>query len=302
MGASEKVELEQGAGQGASQSAMAGGAASRGPSAPFGDTVVTDWHVARPAIDEAMISLEAALVDRASSVALVAPPGMGKSHVLRLLSERIATDRLEILYLPYAGLMMPDLCAWMVGLLGGTCGPDPVKGFTKLLEWIRAQDHALVLLIDDANSMPIETARYMRQLVAAWPGTLRIGLAMSDNARTSRVLAVFGDSMSEVRFHAGMTVEETSAYITNRLDRACASDEIRGRFRPDIVARIQAVTAGLPRRVHMVAEAYLDAKGSTPSAAWIRLVQDRCGPLSMDRTSDMDDSSTPIKAPPDLEI
>ena len=53
----------------------------------------------RPASDEALLQLEAALIDRSGSAALVAAPGMGKSHLLRLLSERIATDTLEIVYL-----------------------------------------------------------------------------------------------------------------------------------------------------------------------------------------------------------
>ncbi len=101
----------------------------------FSETVDPDCHVPRPATEALLESLlHWCRSDGPGSTvaALVAPPDIGKTHLLRVIEARLAQtekapahfdrDRRQsacrALYLPYAALSLPDLCHWVHGLLG----------------------------------------------------------------------------------------------------------------------------------------------------------------------------------------
>lgn len=108
----------------------------------FRETADPARYVPREATEQALGALEAWRREEgvgSTVVALVAAPGLGKTLLLRLFEERLrrdgaASEAGDVLYLPYAGLELPDLCAWCYGLLGR--GPAPAE----------SRDHPLAAL------------------------------------------------------------------------------------------------------------------------------------------------------------
>ena len=222
------------------------------PIEPFGETADPASYVPRPACERVLSALEHQIVTMAGCAALTAPPGMGKSLLLRVLSERIS-GRLRSLYLPYASVTLDDLCAWIMGLLDQPIPDDPRAGLRATVAALVEGGSGLVLLIDDANSMPVATARELGALLGDCDGGLRVVLAASDDARTSRVMAALAGDLADCRLSVLMSRAETEEYIDTRLRRAGAAEGLRSRFGNAVVSRIHRMSGGHPRHVHELA-------------------------------------------------
>lgn len=181
---------------------------------------------------------------------LSGPPGIGKTLLLHVLATRLA-DAFRCLYLPYASLPWPDLCAWVLGLLGEPPAALPDR---KLLEAARARSERgrpLLLLVDDASGLPPESASGLAALVDEADGALRLLLVPLDDARAGRVLARFEGE--EHRLSRPMTAAETAAYVEARLAHACAGPEVFARFDDATVAALHRASGGLPTELHRLA-------------------------------------------------
>jgi len=67
------------------------------------------------------------------------------------------------------------------------------------------------------------------------------------------VLAALGRGATEVRLRAPMTEAETAAYVARRLELGRAGPAVRARFGRRELARLHALSGGVPRRVHELA-------------------------------------------------
>lgn len=270
--------------------------------AAFGETADPSRHVPRPACEEVLARLEAfcrSARPTSPVAALVVPPGFGRTHLLRVLESRLAGSdaamtprasfpvaalapslearasatpggrRICAVYLPYAALSVPDLCRWVSGMLAGALEdvrPDPHAtddAIAVLARRAHALDTTLVLLIDDADSMPEET---LRELATGLAGSsegvgaaLRIVLGLGDDSRAVRMLAALERlTPDELYYRAALDEPETEAYLRARmlgagLDLAALDD-----LDATTVGRIRALSGGIPRRLHRVASALLE--------------------------------------------
>ncbi len=221
---------------------------------PFAEISDPDAYVPRAASESAVDALEAALRGGVAGAAIVAPPGYGKTLLLRVVGARLGAVR-RCLYLPYAALDLDELCAWTLGLLDRTAVGDPSSALASLIMAARGElRHGLVLMIDDANSMPLETARRLGHFVRETGGGLQVLIAAADDGRTSRVIAALGLDVAIARYTVPFTEEETHAYVAARLERAHVPLTVRARFAEQDVSRIHSLSGGVPRRIHMLAE------------------------------------------------
>ncbi|MEZ4290416.1 MAG: hypothetical protein R3E53_07720, partial [Myxococcota bacterium] len=233
-------------------------------------------YVPREATEQALGALEAWRREEgvgSTVVALVAAPGLGKTLLLRLFEERLrrdgaASEAGDVLYLPYAGLELPDLCAWCYGLLGRGPAPaesrdHPLAALTGLVALAGGPDRPLFLLVDDADSMPLQTARVLAQGLARERSGLRLVLALGDDARSSRLLATL-DLLHPrtVALRSAMSLEETRAFLAARLrhPRAASGDEAAEgpEPSPERVERLHRLSGGVPRRVQALAAELLE--------------------------------------------
>jgi hypothetical protein len=238
----------------------------------FGETVDPDRHVPRVSAEARLDSLMAWC--RAAGVgstvaALVAPPGIGKTHLLRVLESRLVREdasRAEqepsastsgrssrrVLYLPYAGLSMPDLCHWVYGLLGerrtqGPLSPDgDEEALQALCKLAGRPGQPFYLLLDDADSMPSATLRAFVQGLGKERSPLRLLLAL--------------DPLQpwELSYRDALDESETEAYLRARLAHAGLGTELLDGLDRVTVARICALSGGIPRRIHRVVLALLE--------------------------------------------
>jgi type II secretory pathway predicted ATPase ExeA len=243
----------------------------------FGETADPRGHVPRRATD----ALLAALLDwcqghgRGSTVAtLVAPPGYGKTHLLRVLEVRLAARRDETrgagvraLYLPYAALSLRDLCDWVHGLLGdrrsGTLGQaegdSEGEALAALLALARRVGSPLHLLIDDAEAMPVATLRSLVEGLPVRESPLRLVLALPDDSRATRMLANLDPLVPfETRLHTPLDASETEAYLRARLAREALGPELLDGLDSATVSRIFGLSGGVPRHIHRVVGALLE--------------------------------------------
>lgn len=207
--------------------------------------------------------------------ALIAQPGLGKTFLLRLFESRLAQTRnsggpsRRTLYLPYAALSITDLCVWIHGLLGRPISlpavtDHPVEALGALFALADGPDgEPFVLLLDDADSMPVETIQVLAQGLPRENSPLRILLALNDDSKASRLLAAL-DPLRPclVPLQEAMNPTETALYIRARM-RWASSGAVEGaRLDPEVIGRIHALSGGVPRRVHSIAASFFETESA----------------------------------------
>jgi len=233
---------------------------------PFAPTCDARRYVARPASEAALARLEAALA-AGRVCALSGPPGIGKTQLLRVLEARVA-GRVRSVWVPYGALEPADFLRLVLGSMGcgAPAGGDPARALADAARSEAASDRSLVLLLDDAHAIPLETVRRLVALAHELPGALRLLAAIADDARAARVLAALGRGVAHVRFATAMSEAETERYVAARLADAGAPPEARARLAPDTVRWLHRESAGLPRRVHQLAGWLLHRDDPAPDA------------------------------------
>jgi type II secretory pathway predicted ATPase ExeA len=237
---------------------------------PFGETANPADYVPREVTENALFEMERSVRGRRTT-ALTAAPGLGKSLLLRLLAGRLGPG-FVCLFLPYAAVTLEELCAWSLGLLGEPAEGDPRWRFLRYVRRRGEDGETVVLLIDDAASMPVETARDLGKLVQDSGNRLRLVVAAADDARSSRVIAALHATLQtgtvEVRLTKPMTTLETRRYVHARLDRAGVSRRQRARFNEEAIGRIHRLSGGVPRCVHDLGASLLAAPPDGVGRAW----------------------------------
>jgi type II secretory pathway predicted ATPase ExeA len=222
---------------------------------PFGATADPSRYVPREATERALVELERALLDQESPALLVGLPGIGKTLLLRLLRRRLEA-RLEVIHLPYAALPPAALANWALNEMKVPSSWDPVGALA-----IRARNAHLegrggiVLLIDDAEVLPEETARALMDMVRDAEGGLRFVAAVDEGA-ADRLDGWLGD-VAWVRLVAPMNADETTQYVHARLQASDLPERAFAAFGPDVLADLYVRSGGIPGRVGAEASALL---------------------------------------------
>jgi type II secretory pathway predicted ATPase ExeA len=212
--------------------------------------------VERDATRQALDSLLRSVRDPDHSTVLVGPTGIGKTLLLQRLAAELEGEMRSV-YLPVAGLSPSELCDWVLRLLGSPTTDDPVGVLWAYCRHLRSENSALLLEVDNAESLPRATAERIGQLVAGSSGSLRWVLVGSEEPHWRDTRAAVGERVDVVRFDAPMTHEETRAYIDDRLERARAPRATCDRFDDAVVERLHADSGGIPGRLHAACTAIL---------------------------------------------
>lgn len=239
---------------------------------PFGSTVVTPWHVERPETARVLAELDRRVVQARQTGALVGPPGLGRTHLARVLSERTDPSRLQCVYLPHARFDFTDLCrvcvAWATGRRRV---PEPEGALRQLLRDVWGQGRSLFVVLDDADAMPSATAEAWLELTFQQVPSLITLFVMRDDAAPTWLEGLVQDAAPIVRFDAPMSEHETCEYVVDRLARVGARPKTLERFSEDVVERLHALSGGWPVRLHALAQLYLDLPEVAPEhvSAWL---------------------------------
>jgi type II secretory pathway predicted ATPase ExeA len=225
------------------------------PNDPFADNPNPAFYVARDASDGALADLLECVSRPDLPVALLAPPGLGKTLVLRLLASRLPPALCGV-YVPNPVLTPVDLCAWTLGCLASPGWPDPISILGAYADHLAERGGALVWLVDDAHSLPEETARWLGFVLARARGALRLVIAAVEDER-AKALPALGPMVRIDTLARPMQPGETARYVFGRLDHASGASTKRGaEVEAELRARCRAAldvvheqSAGVPREV-----------------------------------------------------
>ena len=216
------------------------------PIDPFADHPNPELYVARPASEGALADLLVCVSRPDRPAALLAPPGLGKTLLLRMLASQLP-PALRGVYVPNPVLTPAELCAWTLGCLASPAWPDPISVLGAYAEHLAERGGALVWLVDDAHSLPEETARWLGHMLARARGALRLVIAAVEDER-AKALPALGPMLRIDALAQPMQPAETVRYVLGRLDRACVAMELRTRCEAALDV-IHEQSAGVPREV-----------------------------------------------------
>jgi type II secretory pathway predicted ATPase ExeA len=219
---------------------------------PFGVTSDPADYVPRQATQELLESVEESLRKGARAVAVTGPPGLGKTMLLRVLERRLR-GHFRALRISYTALLPDEFSRWILTLLGQPVREDAEADLLHLAQRLGDSQTTLVLLLDDAGSIPIPTVRSLVELAGEAEGTMRVVLFAAEDVRTGRILEALGSDAVALRFSEPMSEEETAKYIHARLARAAAPKALVAHFDPEVVAQIHLESEGIPREIHKLA-------------------------------------------------
>jgi type II secretory pathway predicted ATPase ExeA len=222
--------------------------------------------VPRDGTERALAQL-AGLVRAGCTSGLTAPPGLGKTLLLHVLADRLGPT-FCCPYLPYAAMVLADLCAWTLGMMGESPGSNPEAKLAAEARRLGERGRTLLLTIDDAGSMPVETARGLGALIRDSGSRIRVVVTAVDDAAASGILVALHPDLAEVRLTQPMTPGETWLYVHSRLEQAGTESDIRQRFDEQTIERIHALSGGVPRLVHDFATSLLAERPDGVGRDW----------------------------------
>lgn len=244
-------------------------------------------YLARPATEEALALLERRVVgDRAEATLLVGPPGIGKSMLLRVLAQRLRStvrSTLRSVTLGAGDIDAPTLCAFVLDQLHRDASDDPEQAILLLAADWSAKRSALVIAIDAAERLPLETAGRLGALAVAAGGGLRLVAAAPEPA--TALTHALGCDAEAVALRTPMTLCETQAHLQAALAAAHAPPEVRELFQGSGAAQIFRDSRGIPSEVNALAAerlamAVADGAVAEPGrAAWGRAPEGKRRPI-----------------------
>ena len=223
---------------------------------PFDLTANLYAYVPREAMERCLSSMISSLRKGEVRIALTGPAGIGKTLLLHMLGDRIGHE-LGFVYLPYAALPPQDLCTWALGRMSISFEGDPVEALTATARDLGRAEKALLLLLDDASTMSLETARWLACLTEEFEGALRIVVASTDGPRVDPLLEALGPSRQRCRLDEPLSENEMREYVESRLALAHVPESIRSRFDEATLAALFRTSEGNPRQLHTLASAVI---------------------------------------------
>ncbi len=125
------------------------------------------------------------------ALALVGSSRVGKSALLRQLAQA-QTPPLRCVYIPVPTLPLDELCQWSLQSLGAVTAGSTESQLVALAKSAAGDRGGILLLIDDAHSLPLETACGLAALQRRAGGAIGVVLAAYPRAPLPELLEALG--------------------------------------------------------------------------------------------------------------
>lgn len=181
-------------------------------------------------IEAALADLGLALCRDRCHAVVAAPPGPGKTLLLRALEERLAGS-LRVVQVRSPTARENEIFAQILGELGEKPGRDAEAKLLDVIRGLASRDSALLLLICDAHAWQAATLRRLGDLATASAPGLRLALVVAVEGRSDR------DAVAEVVSALGVGAEKVVLYARRQRQR----EAVRVRPRPEALPPLRAV-------------------------------------------------------------
>src|SRR5512145_1792034 len=135
---------------------------------PFHITPDPEFLYLSPSHKEAMSAIIYGISQRKGFVAIVGAVGSGKTTILRSYLEKTEKKHLKLIYVFNARLTFKELLQTIYQELGLPVGETGVLGMINRLNEILIEEYkqgnTVVLIVDEAQNMPIDTLENLRML------------------------------------------------------------------------------------------------------------------------------------------
>jgi len=230
--------------------------------APFHVTPEPAFFYSFPGHREALSALIYGVVLRKGFIAITGEVGVGKTTILRSFLEQIDREQTRIIYLLNADVSFNDLLQTLLQEFDAV--PEAENAFLRLnqlhhvlIEQFR-RGRNVVLIVDEAQNMPVETLeglRVLSNLETATDKLLQIifcGQPEFDDKLERSELRQLKQRIAVRATVMPLTEAEGIRYIQHRLALAGAAD--RAIFTPGAIRRIVKEARGIPRLINILCD------------------------------------------------
>ncbi len=229
---------------------------------PFGASPDTRFFFSTPAHDSALAELLFAIRTRQGLMLLTGEAGAGKTTLLQQLLDTLRQLGISSSYVFHSRLDVDYLLRFILQDFGVPCASRRKGEILELLhEWL-VERHTVgdspVIIIDEAQALPIETIDELRLLLnlESADGKL-VQIILSGQPELNDLLhrQELRQLRQRVMFRSKLpllTREETSRYIESRLSRAGMHNP--GLFPSDSTDAIFRYSRGIPRTINLLCE------------------------------------------------
>jgi len=232
---------------------------------PFQNTPDLDFLFLSPNHKEALACLEYGIQQRKGFIAVTGEAGVGKTIILRSYLTKVDAQKQKTIYVLNPKLTFDSLLTTILKELSA----EPVAGIAaqklnQLHEVLIAEyrnDHTVVLIIDEAQHIPIETLESIRMLSNMETATEKliqivlVGQPELDALLNRSELRHVRERIALRARIAPLTKTESEEYIDHRLN--LVSREPRSVFSKQALDRIVKSANGIPRRLNILCDAVL---------------------------------------------
>jgi general secretion pathway protein A len=226
------------------------------PSSFLRDIPVKDL-LSTPQQRESFIRLKYTISSKGFGV-FTGTPGAGKSSMVRLLESSLDKSRFLFCYINQADLKPKSLYARLLSALSvqPSAFIDRMKKQFKeaVLELYNSQDRLLVIVIDNAQDLPVQTIRELRYLLSFEidsKSMLCLILVGQSELRDTLKLRTFEPVSQCITTHCRippLDESQTKEYIIHQLKLS----DMPMLFPDDVVRRIHQFTSGIPRIINNI--------------------------------------------------
>ena len=115
-----------------------------------------------------------------------APPGEARRAVLATLERQLA-GRFRVVRIPYGAVPVAEICAWALAGLGEDLSSDPETDLLAVCTRRAVRPQRVLLLVEEADRMPLAEAGRLRALVRRAGGRLRLVVVTEETREGQRV-------------------------------------------------------------------------------------------------------------------
>ncbi|MGC8490565.1 MAG: AAA family ATPase [Syntrophobacteraceae bacterium] len=197
---------------------------------PFHITPDPDFLFLSPSHKEASASIFYGIETRKGFVAVTGEVGVGKTTILRSYLEGTDPEKIRIVYIFNAALSFERLLRQICSEFGiGVSSKDPAELVEDLFQYLielYRKDRNVVLIIDEAQNMPVETLERLRMLSNLETSQekliqlILVGQPEFDAKLNLPELRQFKQRIAIRSRIAALTPDESVAYIQHRLMKA----------------------------------------------------------------------------------
>ncbi len=256
---------------------------------PFNTTPDPDFLYLSPGHKQALGSLIYGIKEKKGFIAVTGQVGLGKTTILRSFLNQNRQANQETVYLLNPNLSFTNLLKTLLRELGHT----PIEGDdAEVLEQLHfvlidkyREGRTVVLLIDEAQNMPVDTLEQLRMLSnLETPKDKLIQIVLLGQPELDGLLDRYELRQLRQRIAVRAIIQplskpESFEYIRHRLDKA--GGEGKKIFTPSALALIVQEAKGIPRRLNILCDnALVTAFGYNTALVTAKIAKEVIGDLT----------------------